>query len=592
MASAGDDGAFGTGGTTKSTQFPASSPNVVAVGGTRLTLANGTYGSETGWGSGQTSSSLGGTGGGISKYETQPIYQKGVVTQTSIFRAVPDVAFDADPASGVAVVDSWDSPSAPWLVIGGTSLAAPMWAGVIAIADQGRTLAGEGTLDGATQTLPALYKLPSADFHDVTVGNNGYLAGTGYDLVTGRGTPIVNLVVRDLVTPPGTIPIVVNGPVIGSLSITPDTVAAGTPVTLSANNVAEFGNGTLSSVSFYKETNGVDGFQLGSDLLLGTGTQNGSTWNFTFSTSNITTSGVYTFYAVATDNASVTSNTVGQTLTITAPTFTLDAKADSVVQTGGVVTIGSTVFQTVMTVDVGTPLALTALNATEDGGGTIADVVFTRALVLSNGTIGSPVTIGNGVQSVTDWTIGASTTGLTPGVYVFTATVSDAAGISTTESVNVDVVSGSVAPPNDSFFNPSILSGLTLTAAGTNVGASGGPDTVISEGVVETVVDPAVAGVAGGTSVWWTWTATVSGKVSMSTAGSNFDTLLGVYIQTGLSTTNEVVPGVPIAVFTQIAANDDVSAGIKTSGLTFNAVAGTIYSIDVDGYHAPQATLH
>ena len=57
--------------------------------------------------------------------------------------------------------------------MGGTSLAAPAWAALIAVADQGRVAEGGTTLDGATQTLPALYSLPSADFHDITSGSNG-----------------------------------------------------------------------------------------------------------------------------------------------------------------------------------------------------------------------------------------------------------------------------------------------------------------------------------------------------------------------------------------------------------------------------------
>jgi subtilisin-like proprotein convertase family protein len=84
-----------------------------------------------------------------------------------------------------------------------------MWSGLIALADQGRALAGEGTLDGYTQTLPKLYSLPATDFHDVTTGNNGHAAGVGYDLVTGRGTPIANLVANgliDAVSPPVTSP--------------------------------------------------------------------------------------------------------------------------------------------------------------------------------------------------------------------------------------------------------------------------------------------------------------------------------------------------------------------------------------------------
>jgi len=78
----------------------------------------------------------------------------------------------------------------------GTAVAA-----LVAIADQGRALNGQGSLNGATQTLPALYQLPSTDFHDITTGSNGaYSATTGYDLVTGLGTPVANQVVSGLVS--------------------------------------------------------------------------------------------------------------------------------------------------------------------------------------------------------------------------------------------------------------------------------------------------------------------------------------------------------------------------------------------------------
>jgi len=183
LASTGDTGMPGG--------YPAYSPNVVAVGGTTLTLNGGNYGSETGWS---------GSGGGISVFEAQPAYQKGVVTQSTTFRTIPDVAYDADPGTGFSVYDSFNNgASLPWWVVGGTSDAAPQWAGLIAIADQGRALAGKGPLDGPTQTLPMLYSFASSDFHDITTGNNGFAAGPGYDLVTGRGTPFADLVVKDLI---------------------------------------------------------------------------------------------------------------------------------------------------------------------------------------------------------------------------------------------------------------------------------------------------------------------------------------------------------------------------------------------------------
>src|SRR5207253_1292601 len=81
------------------------------------------------------------------------------------------------------------------------SLGAPAWAGLIAIANQGRALAGGGALDGATQTLPALYIFPPGDFNDITKGDNGvFRAGPGYDEVTGLGSPVSPALMADLST--------------------------------------------------------------------------------------------------------------------------------------------------------------------------------------------------------------------------------------------------------------------------------------------------------------------------------------------------------------------------------------------------------
>jgi hypothetical protein len=198
LASSGDSGAPAI--------FPSISKNVVSVGGTSLPNLDsaGDYSSESGWS---------GSGGGLSAgttaqgFESQPSYQNGVVTQSSTERASPDVAYDADPNTGFSIYESYNNGTIlPWTQLGGTSDAAPQWAALIAIADQGRALAGLGSLDGATQTLPKLYSLWAGDFHDITSGSStgtpSFSAGPGYDLVTGRGTPVANLVVADLVSQP------------------------------------------------------------------------------------------------------------------------------------------------------------------------------------------------------------------------------------------------------------------------------------------------------------------------------------------------------------------------------------------------------
>ncbi len=136
--------------------------------------------------------------------ESTPQYQQGLIDfngSSNGARTTPDVSYNANPGTGVGVLDSYDYGG--WVQVGGTSAAAPQWAGLIAIADQGRALAGLGSLSGASQTLPDLYALPQSDFHDITTGTTtgtpNYSAGPGYDLATGRGSPIANLVVGGLI---------------------------------------------------------------------------------------------------------------------------------------------------------------------------------------------------------------------------------------------------------------------------------------------------------------------------------------------------------------------------------------------------------
>ncbi len=164
--STGDSGAdeCGDGGTTPSD--PASSPYVVAVGGTTLNASTTTYTSESVWSGG---------GGSISKFEPKPTWQAGVLSGN--FRGLPDIAFDADPNSGSKII--LNGAIAQY---GGTSLAAPLFAGAWA-----RLLATHPTLGFAA---PYLYQtLTAADYHDVTTGNNGGENATvGWDLATGFGS--------------------------------------------------------------------------------------------------------------------------------------------------------------------------------------------------------------------------------------------------------------------------------------------------------------------------------------------------------------------------------------------------------------------
>jgi subtilase family serine protease len=183
VASAGDNGA-GSG-----PQWPAVSPNVLAVGGTSLYLSpTGAYSTESGWS---------GSGGGYSKYVSEPTFQGGV--QSTGKRSNPDVAYNANPNTGVYVFNSFSLPSgySGWWSFGGTSAGAPQWAALIALANDGRARYGLGSMANAQATV---YALPASDFHVVVGGSNGYAVTSGYNPVTGRGSPYANLVVWGLIS--------------------------------------------------------------------------------------------------------------------------------------------------------------------------------------------------------------------------------------------------------------------------------------------------------------------------------------------------------------------------------------------------------
>ncbi len=220
-AAAGDAGAYDCGNRTLAVDSPADDPYVTGVGGTNLQLdANNGYGSESVW-SDATNTGRGpmgaGGGGGISNTFAQPDWQSGsgVVNSYSsgqpcnapsgqYCREVPDVSADADPNSGYAVyctVTNAGCSASGWIVVGGTSAAAPFWAGSSALVNQylqGQNLARFGSAN------PALYALYNGQqvapaFHDVTTGNNLYYPATnGYDMASGLGSPDVNNLARDL----------------------------------------------------------------------------------------------------------------------------------------------------------------------------------------------------------------------------------------------------------------------------------------------------------------------------------------------------------------------------------------------------------
>jgi len=180
----GDDG-------NNSFGYPGASPLVVGAGGTSLKLdSSGNILSETAWS---------GSGGGESLYFPEPAYQ--IPFQSSGQRGVPDVAYDANPDTGVPV---YDSEAGKWGQVGGTSASSPQWCAITAIANSIRAGMGKSTIGG--NFLNVVYANPLA-FHEITKGANGTCgaiceAGPGYNFVTGLGSPMAPQVVDALVAAP------------------------------------------------------------------------------------------------------------------------------------------------------------------------------------------------------------------------------------------------------------------------------------------------------------------------------------------------------------------------------------------------------
>jgi kumamolisin len=176
---------FASSGDSEGTIYPSVSPNVIAVGGTTIARNPSTmaFESEVTWED---------TGGGYSAVEPRPSFQSGISATVGAHRGVPDVSAVGNPRTGVWVYNSLDNTYSgelfAWNIIGGTSVASPLWAGIA-------NHAGHFSAStSAEETLIYANGKTAADFRDVTVGTcgyyEGYLAASGWDPCSGFGTPL------------------------------------------------------------------------------------------------------------------------------------------------------------------------------------------------------------------------------------------------------------------------------------------------------------------------------------------------------------------------------------------------------------------
>jgi hypothetical protein len=267
FSASGDDGSadcqFSDGSLLPAVDFPASDPFVVGVGGTQLFTSLGNYLSETVW-----NDQYGSGGGGLSLFWGQPSYQSGPGVTNSFSngkREVPDVSADADPNTGYSVFCKAGSicNGAGWIEVGGTSAAAPLWAGLATDINQYLTNQSKPTLGSASAQLYQVFNTPQAltAYHDITTGNNDnngfnngdYPATAGYDLASGIGTPDAWNLARDIA---GDVPVLT--PNLIYLTTTPGVDPTPQTVTIQNNSENTY-NWTLSGLQSWVSSDQTSG---------------------------------------------------------------------------------------------------------------------------------------------------------------------------------------------------------------------------------------------------------------------------------------------------------------------------------------------
>jgi subtilase family serine protease len=368
---AGDSGKWTSSG-TGSEIYPADDVYVTTVGGTDLTTSSaaGPWASETAWVDG---------GGGISPHHyALPSWQTsaaaGCSSCSKSYRNGPDVSANANFTFYVCA----DQTACTANSYGGTSFAAPMWAGYLALVNQQSVANGNGPLGFIN---PALYNIGAgssydSDFHDITSGSNGYSATTGYDLASGWGSPngsgLINALAGSSSTQPGF-----------SLSASPSSVSvtAGNSGSTTITSTATGGFNSAISLSASGAPSGVSvGFSPSS--ITGSGS---STMNITVASG--TASGTYSITVSGTSGSTVETTTVSLTITGTTASFSLSASPTSISiarSSSGSVTISSAV-----TGGFDSVISLSA-----SGEGSANSVSFTPSSITGAGTSTMKITVG------------------------------------------------------------------------------------------------------------------------------------------------------------------------------------------------------
>ncbi len=566
LQASGDSGAY-----TSGVAPPADDPNLTVVGGTSLTTSGsgGPWGSEKAWS---------GSGGGRSTSYAIPSYQQGINFAASggstTMRNIPDVALTADVQMYLV------QNNGQAIVVGGTSAAAPLWAGFMALANQ-----QSGTKGRIGFLNPLIYAIGNSgnygqDFNDVKTGSNGYAAVSGYDLATGWGSPAGQHLINDLTGTTTAASFTLTSSV-AALTVRQGAAGTSALTVVGKNSFA----GTVGLT--------VAGLPSGVTASFSPATTTGTSV-VTFAVGNAVATGTYALTVTGTSGS--LTGTAPIALTVVAPSFGLAASAAAVtvvqgatatdaIAVAGLNGFTSSVALSVSGLPTGVTYALSAANTTS--GSTLT---FTASSMAVTGNY--PVTV-NGVS------------GTLKGAATITLTVAPAPSFTLTSSVaSLSIAQGKSGTGGIGVVGKNGFSGaVALSIAGlpTGVTATFSPASTTATSTLTLNVGAAVAGgtyllTVTGTSGVLKQTATISLVVlpQSFTLGSSVSSLTVPQGKSGISTISVVgangfsgsvaltATGLPVGVTAAFSAASATTTSVVTFTAATTATVGT-YMVTVSG---------
>jgi len=578
MQASGDSGAYKNGVMT-----PSDDPNVTVVGGTSVATSGGggPWLSEGAWS---------GSGGGISTAYAIPSYQTGVTMTaakgSTTMRNLPDVALTAD-IEMYLICDNGYAIS-----VGGTSAAAPLWAGFLALANQ---QAAANAKPRVGFLNPLVYAIGESgnyalDFHDITTGNTGYAAVTGYDLATGWGSPMGQHLIYDLTGTAAAPGFNVALPV-ATLGIRQPATGAttGGATSLTVTPVSGF-TGTVGLAVTGLPAGVTAVFSPASTVLSSTAAAS-STLTFTVGTTAV----AGTYPLTITGLSGKVSNTATLTFSVLAPSFTLTpssavvtvvrpGSSTTTIAVGAVNGFSGSVALTTGTLPTGVTAAFSAATATASSimtitaGSTAVNGTYTLMVNGVSGTLKSSTTVAV--------TVGTPSFALTPSSAALTLN-RPSSGTSTIAIGAVNGFTGSVA-----LTVGTLPAGITATLSGANTVASNVLTLTAGSTALAGVYPITINGVSGSLTASTTVTVTVvlpkftltpsTTAITISRPNSE-SSIIAIGATGGFTGTVALTASNLPAGLTAAFSTSSATAGIVFTATASSAAAAGVYPIAING---------